>query len=75
MENVQKIREDLRFSKYRFLERRQKFLPTRTFYSKFGEGRISTIILTLTRPIGLAPPAPVAQKIAEQCTLIASLVK
>ena len=31
--------------------------------------------LTLTRPIGLPPHAPVAQKVAEQCTLIASLVK
>ena len=31
--------------------------------------------LTLTRPIGLPPHALVAQKVAEQCTLIASLVK
>ena len=31
--------------------------------------------LTLTRPIGLPPHAPVAQKVAEQCTLIAGLVK
>ena len=31
--------------------------------------------LTLTRPIGLPPHAPGAQKVAEQCTLIASLVK
>ena len=31
--------------------------------------------LTLTRPIGLPPHAPVAQKVAEQCTLISSLVK
>ena len=31
--------------------------------------------LTLTRPIGLPPHAPVAQKVAEQCTLIASLVE
>ena len=35
----------------------------------------SFFTLTLTRPIGLAPHAPVAQKVAEQCTLIASLVK
>ena len=34
-----------------------------------------TIRLTLTRPIGLPPHAPVAQKVAEQCTLIASLVR
>ena len=33
------------------------------------------IFLTLTRPIGLPPHAPVAQKVADQCTLIASLVK
>ena len=32
-------------------------------------------ILTLTRPIGLPPHAPVAQKVAEQCTLIANLVE
>ena len=32
-------------------------------------------LLTLTRPIGLPPHAPVAQKVAEQCKLIASLVK
>ena len=33
------------------------------------------INLTLTRPNGLPPHAPVAQKVAEQRTLIASLVK
>ena len=33
------------------------------------------IPVTLTRPIGLPPHAPVAQKIAELCTLIASMVK
>ena len=31
--------------------------------------------LTLTRPIGLPPHAPVAQKVTEQCSFIASLVK
>ena len=31
--------------------------------------------LTLTRPIGLPPHAPVAQKIADQCWLIASSAK
>ena len=36
---------------------------------------LCVLCLTLTRPIGLPPHAPVAQKVAEQCTLIASLVK
>ena len=39
----------------------------------FEDNHILT--LTLTRPIGLPPHAPVAQKVAEQCTLIASLVE
>ena len=33
------------------------------------------LITNFKRPIGLSPHAPVAQKIAELCTLIASLVK
>ena len=53
----------------------KNFYQLELFIQSLVKGRISTIILTLTRPIGLAPPAPVAQRIAEQCTLIASLVK
>ena len=37
--------------------------------------RESKRLLTLTRPISLHPHAPVAQRVAEQCKLIASLVK
>ena len=37
--------------------------------------RITSFILTLTCPIGLPSHTPVAQKNAELCTLIASLVK
>ena len=42
---------------------------------KFVQAKTARSLLTLTRPIGLPPHAPVAQKVAEQCTLIASLVK
>ena len=51
----------------------EKFLQN--FKNDLGFGSILNFYLTLTRPIGLPPHAPVAQKIAGQRWLIANLAK